>query len=199
MSNIQEVVRRCQEGQLDAFTTLFRHYQNHVYGLACAILRDEAAAEDIVQDTFLAVFQHITSYRGDSTFKTWLTAVVVNQCRMRLRRRKISQALSLEQLSPGRLFRSGGKREDLSDVVHRRQQRQTLWEMVDQLPDSLRLPMILRYRYALPCPDIAVILNKRKSTIYQQLKEGRRELEKMAQQVEMSDSPPALKKVPGLE
>ncbi|MFN2222559.1 MAG: RNA polymerase sigma factor, partial [Candidatus Promineifilaceae bacterium] len=64
MSNIQEVVRRCQEGQLDAFTTLFRHYQNHVYGLACAILRDEAAAEDIVQDTFLAVFQHITSYRG---------------------------------------------------------------------------------------------------------------------------------------
>ena len=199
MSNIQEVVRRCQEGQLDAFTTLFRHYQNHVYGLACAILRDEAAAEDIVQDTFLAVFQHITSYRGDSTFKTWLTAVVVNQCRMRLRKRKISQALSLEQLSPGRLFRSGGKREDLSDVVHRRQQRQTLWEMVDQLPDSLRLPMILRYRYALPCPDIAVILNKRKSTIYQQLKEGRRELEKMAQQVEMSDSPPALKKVPGLE
>ncbi|MGD8807743.1 MAG: sigma-70 family RNA polymerase sigma factor [Chloroflexota bacterium] len=147
----------------------------------------------------MAVFQHITSYRGDSTFKTWLTAVVVNQCRMRLRRRKISQALSLEQLSPGRLFRSGGKREDLSDVVHRRQQRQTLWEMVDQLPDSLRLPMILRYRYALPCPDIAVILNKRKSTIYQQLKEGRRELEKMAQQVEMSDSPPALKKVPGLE
>jgi DNA-directed RNA polymerase specialized sigma24 family protein len=118
---------------------------------------------------------------------------------MRLRRRKISQALSLEQLSPGRLFRSGGKREDLSDVVHRRQQRQTLWEMVDQLPDSLRLPMILRCRYALPCPDIAVILNKRKSTIYQQLKEGRRELEKMAQQVEMSDSPPALKKVPGLE
>ncbi|MGD8858272.1 MAG: sigma-70 family RNA polymerase sigma factor [Chloroflexota bacterium] len=199
MSNIQEVVRRCQEGQLDAFTTLFRHYQNHVYGLACAILRDEAAAEDIVQDTFLAVFQHITSYRGDSTFKTWLTAVVVNQCRMRLRRRKISQALSLEQLSPGRLFRSGGKREDLSDVVHRRQQRQTLWEMVDQLPDSLRLPMILRYRYALPCPDIAVILNKRKSTIYQQLKEGRRELEKMAQQVEMRDSPPALKKMPGLE
>jgi RNA polymerase sigma-70 factor (ECF subfamily) len=193
------VVRRCQEGQLDAFTTLFSHYQNHVYDLACAILRDEAAAEDAVQDTFLAVFQNIAGFKGDSTFETWLTAVVVNQCRMRLRKRKIRRALSLEQLNPGRLFRSGGKWEDLSDVVYRRQQQQTLWEMVDELQDRLRLPMILRYRYALPCADIALILHKRKSTIYQQLNEGRRELEKMVQQLEMSDRPQALKEAPGLE
>lgn len=199
MTEIQVVVRRCQEGQLEAFTTLFTHYQNHVYDVACAILRDEAAAEDAVQDTFLAVFQHIAGYKGDSTFETWLTAVVVNQCRMRLRKRKIRQALSLDQLSPGRSFRSGGQREDLSDVVYRRQQRQTLWQMVDDLQDRLRLPMILRYRYALPCADIALILNKRKSTIYQQLKEGRRELEKMAQQCEMRDSSPALKEAAGVE
>jgi DNA-directed RNA polymerase specialized sigma24 family protein len=61
------------------------------------------------------------------------------------------------------------------------------------------LPIILRHRYALPCADIALILNKRKSTIYQQLREGRRELEKMAQQCELRDSSPALKEVPGLE
>lgn len=199
MSNMQVVIRRCQEGQLDAFTTLFRHYQNHVYELACVILHDEAAAEDVVQDSFLAVFQHIANYRGDSTFKTWLTAVVVNQCRTQLRKRKIRRALSLEQLSPGGLFRSGANREDLSDVVYRRQQHQTLWDLVDQLPDRLRLPMILRYRYGLPCPDIGVILNKRKSTIYQYLKEGRCELERMAQEAEIKDRTPALKKATGLE
>jgi RNA polymerase sigma-70 factor (ECF subfamily) len=199
MSNMHVVIRGCQEGQLEAFTTLFSHYQNHVYDLACAILHDEAAAEDVVQDTFLAVFQHIANYRGDSTFKTWLTAIVVNHCRTRLRKRKIRWALSLEQLSPGRLFRSGGERQDLSDVVDRRQQRQTLWDMVDQLPDRLRLPMILRYRYGLPCPDIGVILDKRKSTIYQYLKEGRRELEKMAQEAEMKHSTPVLEEATGLE
>jgi RNA polymerase sigma-70 factor (ECF subfamily) len=101
MSSIQVVVRRCQEGQLDAFTTLFGHFQNHVYELACAILRDKAAAEDIVQDTFLAVFQHIAGYRGDSTFETWLTSVVVGQCRTRLRKEKVRRAFSLEQLGPG--------------------------------------------------------------------------------------------------
>jgi len=96
MPDMQAVVRRCQEGQLDAFTTLFSHYQHHVYDLARAILRDEQAAEDAVQDTFLAVFQKIEGYKGDSTFETWLTAVAVNQCRMRLRKRKVRQALSLE-------------------------------------------------------------------------------------------------------
>ena len=199
MPDMQAVVRRCQEGQLEAFSTLFNHYQDHVYDLARAILRDGPAAEDAVQDTFLAVFQKIESYKGDAAFETWLTAVTVNQCRTRLRKRKIRAALSLEQLSPGKLFRSGGKRKDLSDVVQRRQQRQTLWQMVDELQERLRLPLILRYRYALPCADIALILDKRKSTIYQQLNEGRRELEKMAQQLEMGESPAAQKAAPGLE
>lgn len=199
MSEMQVVVRRCQEGQLDAFSALFGHYQNHVYDLACAILRDEAAAEDVVQDTFLAVFQHIADYKGGSTFKTWLTSVAVNQCRMRLRRRKSRRVLSLEALSLGKSIGADGTEEDISDLVYRRQQQQTLWEMVDELHDRLRLPIILRYRYALPCADIAEILHMRKSTIYQQLKEGRRELERMAQQSEMRHSKPALQEVPGLE
>jgi RNA polymerase sigma-70 factor (ECF subfamily) len=196
---IQALVRRCQEGQLEAFSTLFNQYQNHVYDLAWAILRDGTAAEDAVQDTFLAVFQKIEGFNGNATFETWLTAVTVNECRMRLRKRKIRQALSLEQLSPGKLFQSGGKRKDISDVIQRRQERQTLWEMVDRLQERLRLPLILRYRYALPCADIALILDKKRSTIYQQLNEGRRELEKMAQEFEMGESPAALREAPGLE
>ena len=196
---MQAVVRRCQEGQLDAFTTLFSHYQDRVYDLACAILRDEPAAEDAVQDTFLAIFQKIDGYKGDSTFETWLTAVAVNQCRMRLRKRKIRQAISLEGLTSGRLFRSGGKNDDLSEIVYKRRQRQILWEMVDQLNDRLRLPLILCYRYALSCADIAVILDKRKSTIYQQLNEGRRSLEQLARQPETGSNPATLKGIPGLE
>jgi RNA polymerase sigma-70 factor (ECF subfamily) len=196
---IYAVVQRCQEGELEAFSTLFNHYRDNVYDLARTILRDGQAAEDAVQDTFLAVFQKIEGYKGDSTFETWLTAVTVNECRMRLRKRKIRRALSLEQLSPGRLFKAGGKRKDLADVVQQRQERQTLWEMIDALNERLRLPLILRYRYALPCADIALVLDKKKSTIYQQLNEGRRELEKMAQEFEMGESPAVLREAPGVE
>jgi RNA polymerase sigma-70 factor (ECF subfamily) len=196
---MQAVVRRCQEGQLDAFTTLFSIYQDHVYDLARTILRDGQEAEGVVQDTFLAVFQKIDGYKGDAAFETWMTAVVVNQCRMRLRKRKIRAALSLEQLKPGRLFRSGGRRKDLADVVHHHWQRQTMWGMVDELTDRLRLPLLLRYRYALSCDEIALVLSKRKSTIYQQLTEGRHELKEMARQLEMEDIPAALSEAPGWE
>jgi RNA polymerase sigma-70 factor (ECF subfamily) len=184
MQDIQSLVHRCQQGQLDAFSTLFSHYQNRVYDLACTIMRDDKVAEDVVQDTFLTVFQKIDSYKGESRFDTWLTAVAVNHCRMRLRKRKIRQTLSLEQLTAGRLFRLAGRGDDVSEIVHQRQRRQTLWDMADQLSDRLRLPMIFRYRYALSCGDIAVVLDRRKSTIYKQLNEGRRQLEKMAQQQE---------------
>jgi RNA polymerase sigma-70 factor (ECF subfamily) len=185
MQDIQLVVHRCQEGHLDAFDTLFSYYQDRVYDLACAIVRDDTAAQDVVQETFLAVFQKIDQYQGEARFDTWLTAVAVNQCRMRLRKRKIQQALSLEQLISHRSSNPAGRGDDISDIVHRRQRQQALWDMVDLLGDRLRLPMILRYRYALSCGDIAVVLNRRKSTIYQQLNEGRRRLEEMAQQQEV--------------
>lgn len=185
------MVSQCQEGHLDAFTALFNHCQNHVYDVACAILRNEAAAEDAVQDTFLAVFQKIGSYKGEASFETWLIAITINQCRMRLRKQKVRQFLSLERLSRERLFGSRGSGEGVADTVHQRQRRQTLWELVDQLDDRLRLPLILRYRYALPCGEIANILGRRQSTVYQHLHEGRKLLEKMAQQKEAESLVPS--------
>ena len=189
MLDIQAVVFQCQEGHLEAFTDLFSHYQNKVYDVALAIMGDESTAEDIVQDTFLAVYLKIDGYRGESRFDTWLTAIAVNECRMRLRKRKIRQALSLEQLSPRRLLRLSGRDETIPDIVHNRQRDENLWDTVDRLPERLRLPVILRYRYGLSCGEIASILKRRTSTIYQQLHEGRRDLESMAREDESAGRP----------
>lgn len=179
MQNIQQVVRLCQEGHLDAFTSLFSHFQHRIYDLACIILQDEQEAEDVVQEAFLAVFQNIEDFKGESAFETWLTAIAVNECRMHLRKKKLRSFISLEQLSPGRLLGLSSRQADVEDVADSRERRQTLWSMVDKLPERIRLPIILRYRYAYPCGDIAQVLNLRKSTIYQHLNEGRRLLEQM--------------------
>ncbi len=189
MQDIQKVVRLCQDGHLDAFSTLFSRYQNRIYDLACTILRDDNAAEDVVQDTFLAVFQKIGSFKGESAFETWLTAIAVNQCCMRQRKQKVRRFLTLEQLSSLRLFRLSDQDDTVTNIVHSRQRRQALWDMVDEFDKRLRLPMILHYRYGLPCGDIAFILDRRTSTIYQQLNEGRRLLEKMRQQQEKDVRP----------
>jgi RNA polymerase sigma-70 factor (ECF subfamily) len=87
MSALGKLVQHCQQGELAAFTNLFRRYEARIYRLAMAILHDEREAEDAVQDACLRVFERIKHYRAESSFETWLTAVVVNVCCDRLRRR----------------------------------------------------------------------------------------------------------------
>ena len=191
---LQQLIDRCQQGDLEAFAALFCRFRQHVYDLSCVILRDNVAAHDAVQDTFLRVMEKIDGFAGDAAFETWLTAVAVNTCRSHLRRQKIRRFLSLENLSSGTLVRVGFSAPNTARVVEARLHRQSLWAMVNTLPDRLRLPLILHYRYALPCPEIAEVLNLKVGTIYQQLNEGRRQLEKLAVQQEMS---PNLPLVPG--
>lgn len=185
MENIPNLVSQCQEGRLEAFDSLFNHFQHRVHDLARTMMGDESTAEDVVQDTFLAVFQKIDGFKGDAAFETWLIAITVNQCRMKRRKQSIRQFLSLEQMSSRRLYQNDGRKSDLAEVVQRRQQRQTLWDMVDCLDERLRLPIILRYRYDYSCGEIADILKFRTSTIYQRLNEGRRRLGEMQRDQEV--------------
>ena len=188
-TTIKAIVRSCQRGDLVAFDTLFARYQDRIYDLACAILQDEAEAEDAVQDTFLRVFQRITGYRGESSFETWLIALTVNCCRDRLRRRKVRQALSLERLAPRWLARALGLGHDPATTFERQERRRSLWAMVDRLDDRLRLPLILRYHYGLTCSEVADVLGLTTGTVYGQLSEGRRRLRQMLREQKESKQP----------
>jgi RNA polymerase sigma factor CnrH len=176
MPDIAALVRRCQAGDLEAFSALFRAYQQRIYSLAAAILKDETAADDIVQETFLAVFVKINGYSSASSFETWLIAITVNRCRDRMRRHKVRQALSLENLTPGLLSRFLGRGPDPAGIVEKQQRQDTLWNLVDQLDDRLRLPLILCYRYAYSAQEAAQILGINSNRVYQQLYEGRQKL-----------------------
>jgi RNA polymerase sigma-70 factor (ECF subfamily) len=177
MSDLDELVRRCQAGELAAFTELFRRYEARTYRLARTILNHERDAEDAVQDTFLRVFERIKRYRGDASFDTWFTAVVVNVCRDRLRRRRVRQALPLEWLR-GRL----GHDDEVMEKGSRQLERRDLWSLVHRLEDRYRLPVILHYYQGLPCGDVARILGLRVTTVYARLNTARVRLRAMLQE-----------------
>jgi RNA polymerase sigma-70 factor (ECF subfamily) len=177
-SDTQELVNRCQQGELAAFTELFGRFETQVYHLALTILRNEYDARDAVQDTFLRVFERIKRYEGRASFNTWLTSVVVNICRDRLRRRKVRQALSLEWL------RDTSNGYSVMDEVDSRMHRQALWAYVDRLEDKYRLPLILHYFAEMPCEEVAQVLNTRTSTIYSRLNTARIRIREMAAQEE---------------
>jgi RNA polymerase sigma-70 factor (ECF subfamily) len=180
---LTQLVGRCQQGDLEAFAALFRHFRQYVFDLACVILRDNVAAHDAVQDTFLRVMEKIDTFAGEAAFETWLTAVTVNTCRTHLRRQKVRRFLSLETLSAAQM-QLAATVPSTAQLVEERLYRQSLWQMVNSLPDRLRLPLILRYRYAMSCADIGEVLGVKLGTVYQQLNEGRRQLEQLAAQPE---------------
>lgn len=176
MSQLDDLVQRCQHGELAAFSELFHHVEARVYRLAMTILHHEQDAEDAVQDVFLRVFERIKHYKGDAAFQTWLTTVVVNVCRDRLRRNKVRRALSLDWI------RNRASDYDIVAEVSARESQRRLWTAVNQLDTKHRIPVILYYHEQLPCEEVAQILNIRTSTVYSRLNTARHRLRVMIQE-----------------
>jgi RNA polymerase sigma-70 factor, ECF subfamily len=174
--NLDQVIARCRQGDATAFDSLMNRYQDRVYDLACIILRDNEAAKDAVQDTFLRVYQRLDGFQGEAAFETWLTTIAINCCRDHLRRRQVRQALSLNNLTPGWLRRLARREWQPEAQVERSHERQTIWSLVDRLDERLRLTLILRYRYGLSCPEIGKALGVATTTVYGRLNEARQRL-----------------------
>jgi RNA polymerase sigma-70 factor (ECF subfamily) len=175
MSDVDQLVQRCKQGELAAFTRLFRDHEARLYRLAVTILGNERDAEGALQDAYIRIFERIKGFRGKSSLETWMTAIMVNVCRDRLRRQRVRRALPLDWL---RRRAEGG---DVARDVGARMQRQTLWSLVDRLDDKHRLPVILHYHQGWSCGEVADILAVRTSTVYSRLNTARVQLRTMLQ------------------
>ena len=134
----RSLVQRAQSGDEQAFATLFQLHKRRVYSVCLQMTKDVADAEDLTQEAFLQVFRSVNSFRGESAFSTWLYRVAVNTVLMRLRRRKATPVLSLDELvspeSPS-LRRDVGKADPyLSGAVDRIALRRAMQE----LPEGCR-------------------------------------------------------------
>jgi RNA polymerase sigma-70 factor (ECF subfamily) len=80
-----ELIADGQGGDQAAISELFKRHYSPCLRLAYRILRSEEESRDAVQSAFLSAFRHLHTFRGNSTFKTWLGRIVMNQCFMHLR------------------------------------------------------------------------------------------------------------------
>lgn len=94
----QDLITRCRKGDRDAFNTLVETYQKQVFNIAYGMLSDYEDASDATQEIFVKVYKSINSFRGQSSFTTWLYRICANVCNdfLRKRQRRIS-AVSIDQ------------------------------------------------------------------------------------------------------
>jgi len=96
----QELVRRFQAGDREAFVVLMTRHEAKVYNLTYRMLGKVEDARDATQDAFLSCFRHLDRFRGDAAFSTWLHRVAVNACYDVIRRRPNATSLELEVTEP---------------------------------------------------------------------------------------------------
>jgi RNA polymerase sigma-70 factor, ECF subfamily len=141
-----ELVALLRAGHASAFVAIMRHNNQRLYRLARGVLRDEAEAEEAVQESYLRAFTHLDGFKGESTLATWLARIVLNEALGRLRRRRPTVAIddvaeTLAAGAPGPLSREEPSPEQ---AIARQEIRRSIEKAVDDLPASFRAVFIMR-------------------------------------------------------
>ncbi len=149
------------------------------------MLRDEARAEDCVQEAFSNIFKNLESYRGGSSLRSWMHRIVVNQALMSLRARKRLNETPIDDLLP--LFDENDCRvedrwttlETPESLMQKSQTRETVLSLIDELPESYRVVLLLRDIEEMPTSDVAEMLGLSESNVKVRLHRARSALKKL--------------------
>jgi len=89
----EEVVQRVRAGETALYESLVRRYNQRLYRVARAIMRNDGEAEDVMQDAYVKAYVHLGQFEGRSAFGAWLTKIAVNEALARLRKQQRLQPL----------------------------------------------------------------------------------------------------------
>ena len=96
MGSAEDLVARCQAGDVEAFETIYRQHASRLYTLACRMAGSPEDGEDLLQEIFLQAYRKLGSFKGDATLGTWLYRLALNHCLdyVRSRRAKMNRLTS---------------------------------------------------------------------------------------------------------
>lgn len=160
-----ELARRVAHGEDEAIRFLLKRHNQSLFRTARAILRDDAEAEDAVQEAYLKALRAMPGFRGDAKLSTWLVRIVVNEALTRLRRtRRGAEVIELEA--------DGAHVPDHADtaptperVALGAEARRMIEAKIDALPDAFRAVFVLRAVEELSVEDAASALDIPEATV----------------------------------
>jgi len=155
----QALIASILAGQRENFHLLIRPYEQQLYRTALALVKNEAEAEDVVQDAVLKAYRKLASFRGDAKFSTWLIAITLNEARGRLRKQGRVAFDSLDEqhgdYTPAALT---DWREVPLAALERQEIRALIQQAVAALPETYREIITLRDVEELSINDTAALL-----------------------------------------
>lgn len=152
-------VRLAQNGNAEAFEFLYRTHSRRVYALCLRMTGNSVEAQDLTQDAFLQLFRKIQSFRGESSFSTWLHRLTVNVVLMRFRKKRCSEISLDETFSTDEEGASPRIEIGEPDLrVRGTIDRLLIQRAIDRLPDGYKLMFVLHDVQGYGHEEIAEIL-----------------------------------------
>ena len=164
----QELVQRVRSGETALFAALMRRHNQRLFRVARAILRDDAEAEDVLQEAYVRAFQHLGRLEDLAAFSAWLSRIVVHEAKARLRRRRAARELSSTQQGG-----TGMAAGDPEQQVLSRQLQRVLAGAIDELPVGYRTVFVLREIEGMSTAEVATLLGIREEAVKTRLHRAR--------------------------
>jgi RNA polymerase sigma-70 factor (ECF subfamily) len=172
-----ELVRRALGRDEAAVRAIITSNNRRLYRLARGILRNDAEAEDVVQETYVRAFTHLAEFRGDSSLATWLSRIAMNEALGRLRRRRAN--VEWTSMPQGALeaqiiqFPLSLAADDPEKSMAQREIQHVVERAIDELPEAFRLVFITRVIEGMNVEETAEILGLKPETVKTRLHRAR--------------------------
>lgn len=154
-----ELVARILAGDERALEALMRTHNRKLFRTARAILRDDAEAQDVVQEAYLRAYRALPGFRGDARLSTWLVRITVNEALMRRRRRAFPAPCDPN------LDAQADEAADPEADAQRSEMRRLLQARIDALPEGYRTVFMLRGVEELSVEEVAAALDLPEATV----------------------------------
>ncbi|AID29303.2 RNA polymerase sigma factor [Mesorhizobium loti] len=171
------LVQRALARDAGAFRTIIKTYNQRLYRIARGILRNDAEAEDVVQEAYVRAFANLATFRGDSSLATWLSRIVINEALGRLRKRR--RTVAMPENPEAQIIRFPlNPSDDPERTMAQRQILALVERATDSLPDIYRMVFVARVIEGLSMEETADLLGVRPETVKTRLHRGRSLLRK---------------------
>jgi RNA polymerase sigma-70 factor (ECF subfamily) len=173
-----ELLERARRRDETAVRAIVRQNNRRLFRIARAIVKDDAEAEDIVQECYVRAFTRLSEFRGESSLSTWLTRIVINEANGRLRRQRTTIAwesaeaplAARAQIIP---FPSWASRPDPEVATAQHQIHSILEGAIDALPERFRTVLVARLVEEMSVEETADLLGLRPETVKTRLHRAR--------------------------
>ena len=181
-----QLVSLALKGSAAAFRTIMENNNRRLFRVARSVLKDNAEAEDAVQETYLRAFAHLSGYAGTASLSTWLTRIVLNEALGRLRRRrsmieldKIAEPAAGADATAGRVIPFPLAQPTILDPEHvaaRAEINRLLEQAIDELPSAFRTAFTLRFVEQMSIEETASCLGIPPETVKTRVHRAKRRL-----------------------